>query len=242
MTASNSLGALRNDKQNDHLTRKYVPTAPATVVVEVAPARSFFPACSVGTIKGFLPTFAYAALALLVPLVLDFVTIDAHDNVTRGVTIGLSAVAAGLVVYADDCVTWYNIVLFFHTGVEVMLVYIGFDYAYADDRKDVEMALSLAGTITIIVHLIPFFLLDTKWLLTLLAAAGVVVNTAMVVFLVPQKAYDELLLLLYGGSSLALLAVTLIVVGVNCMKPSMLTLLRGSLMEGSCLKCVPYEM
>ena len=215
-----------------------------SVVVDVVKT-PMLPVCRVGTFKGFLLTFAYAALALLVPLLWYYIDFDTTDNVTRGVTIGLSAVATGLVVYADDCIVWYNMALFFHTGLEVYLIDVAFDYAHEAGRTDAEMGLALAGAITLIVHLVPFYLLDSKWLLTLLASAGVVVNTAVFVFLdTTRKASADLVdttLLLYVGSSVALLISTLLVVGHNCMKPSMLTLLRYALMEGSCITCAPYE-
>jgi hypothetical protein len=232
---TSSLGYTAKVNQTDATRKPQTPVVPAPAPVEHTMT---MPTCR--TIKGFLPTLAYSALAIMAPLLLFIVGgYDFTDDVTRGMTIGLSALAAGIIIYADNCIVWYNIALFFHTGLEVYIIKEGLDYASHDDTSDAGMALSLAGSIVIIVHLIPFFLVDSKGLLTLLAAAGVVVNTAMFVFVKPG---EETKLLLTSASAVALLAITLLVIGINQATPSMLTLLRGALAEGTWLTCTTYDM
>ena len=99
--------------------------------------------CSTCTLKGFLPTLLFAALAASVPVTLYYMDYDFDDNVVRGTCIGISAAVALGIVFANDCATWYNMVLFFHTGLEVQIVDLAFTYAYAEDTLDKFMPLAL---------------------------------------------------------------------------------------------------
>ena len=119
-----------------------------------------------------------------------------YDYTTRirAATIGLSAFAGAAVVYANSACAWFNIMPF-HTAIEVRVVDVALTFAY-DASASNDMAFAIAGAVTVIVHLIPFFLLDRAHLLAF-AYAGVIVNTALVVYL------DSSLLLITTASALA---------------------------------------
>ena len=227
-----SLGYRRG---NDHIAERTAAPKPIALRVEDPPcaAPSKLSCTTMHTTKGFLPTLTFAAAAALVPLLLHYMEYDFADNAVRGTAIGLSATTALAMVVANDCAVWYNMALFFHTGLEATIVDLTFTYAYEDGRAEEFMALALTGGVVVIVHLIPFFLSNNACLLTLLAMAGLVVNTAIVVFLEPS------LLLLAGASSAALLGITLVVIATQCVEASMLSLLRKAINEGSWLTCSP---
>ena len=87
----------------------------------------------------------------------------------------------------------------------------------------------------IIVHLIPFILLDRLALLGLLAYVGVIVNASALVYL------DPTLLLLVGFSSVTLLGATLLIAGIDCIDTSLLSNFRSAMKDGSFLLCQSYE-
>lgn len=248
---SSSLGFRRGCDHiaDSHPTVRKVAPVPAAAPVPKSSRFAYLlpttmptmPTPSCGVFKGFVPTLLFAALAGAVPILLDYVDYDFSDNVTRGVTIGLSAAAAVSIVYANDCVTWYNMALFFHTGVEVQVVHTAIAYARADTTTDEAMALAIAGAAVVIVHLLPFYLVSRAGLLSFLAAAGVAVNTSIVVFLYDLSA-SATPLLLVGASSLALLAITLLVLGMDEHKPAMLGLLLAACKTGMWIGCASYTM
>ena len=98
------------------------------------------------------------------------------------------------------------------------------------------MALAIVGAIVVIVHLIPFYVSDRLMLLSTLAFAGVIVNATLLVFL------DSSMLLLVGASSLALLAITMIISGVCEIKTSLLSLIRESVIAKKCITCERFEL
>ena len=216
------------------------PMAPEPLALP-APSRSRLPTVKMPTIpmpftpKGFLPLLFYSAASVLFPLLLLFMTYDFTDNVVRGLFIGVAALFAFVPVISNDCCVLYNTVLFFHTGIEVKVIQTAFDYAMAADTPDYGMVLGYVGAITVIVHLVPFFLTDHPMLVSLLAVVGVPVNAAIALFL--DKSLGESMFLLVLLSSYAFLVTARIVLRLNEETPSMLTQLRKAMDEGSWIKC-----
>ena len=126
----------------------------------------------------------------------------------RGVTIGAAALAATIMLIANCCCCWYNMRLFFHTALEVKVIDTAITFARAPTTSDADMVWAIVGAAIVIVHLVFPSSWSTASLLTTLAYAGVIVNAAILVHLDPSR------LLLVGGA-LALLANTMILVGVG---------------------------
>lgn len=182
--------------------------------------------------RGVLPVLLYMALAFTVPLLYFYVHYDFTSDIVRGVTIGISGAAAIAVVFANNCCCWYNMMLAFHTALEVRVVERAITFAYDASTPDFQMAWALTGAIIVIVHLVPFYVTDNVLLLGTLAVAGTMVNTALLVYLEPT-----LLLLLVGASSIAVLAVTLLIAGVCRVDTSLLSVLRDALNARSLVTC-----
>lgn len=208
------------------------PTLPITA--PTAPARK---PMSMSVPGGFLPVLTYASFALVLPVLWFYASYDVTSDAFKGVTIGLASAAALLVVIANDCCCWYNMVLFFHIGLEVKVLDVTITFARAASTSDTDMGLAIAATTVVVVHLLPFLLSDRFMLLALLAFAGVVVNACTLALLV-----EPVLLLLVGASSLVLLAATLIVAGVCGIKTSLLGHLRDAVAKGEFIACKTYGM
>lgn len=185
--------------------------------------------CAFFVPKGFVPTLGAAAIAALLPLLLIYVDFDFDDMLTRGLTIGFTALGALAVYLANDCATWYNMVLFFHIGAEVQV--IDKSLAFADTASNTDMILAIVGASVVIAHLVPFLVVDHTPLLTLLAGAGVVVNTALLVYIDPS------LLLLMIGSSNMLLILVLLAGSTGCGPLSLGSQLRAAMSTRMCLTC-----
>lgn len=201
-----------------------------------APQKSMIPSMVMGVPRGLVPTLTYSVLAFLVPFLFLYMDYDFTTDTARGVTISLSAIAAFVMVLANDCCCWYNMMLAFHTALEIKVIDKALTFAYADGTSDGDMALAITGAIVVIVHLAPFYVSDRLPLLGLLAFAGVIVNTAILVFL------DSTMLLLVGASALALLAITMIISGVCEIKTSLLSLIRESVVSKKCITCEKFEL
>lgn len=208
------------------------PVTPASLPV---PSTASKP-CRMSVFKGFLPLFVYSGLAVALSTTVLFGDIDFSDNVSRGLTIGAAAGSATAVILANNCATWYNLVLFFHIGIESKVIETAFTYAMADGTSTEGMALAYTAGAVIIVHLLPFLLIDHTGLLILLAYAGVVVNASLLVFV------DTTYLMLVVLSSLALLVMTLLILASKCHKPSMLNQFRCAMRDKTWLTCEPYEI
>lgn len=200
------------------------------------PAKSMIPSMVMGVPRGLIPTLTYSLFAFFVPFLFLYVDYDFTTDVAKGVTIGLSAIAAIVMVLANDCCCWYNMMLAFHTALEVKVIDTTLTFAYASGTSDGDMALAIVGAVVVIVHLIPFYVSDRLMLLGVLAFAGVIVNATILVFL------DSSMLLLVGSSSLALLAVTMIISGVCEIKTSLLSLIRESVLAKKCITCEKFEL
>lgn len=201
-----------------------------------APKKSMMPSMIMGVPRGLVPTLTYSLFAFFVPFLYLYMDYTFDTDVSKGVTIGLSAAAALVVVLANDCCCWYNMMLAFHTALEVKVIDTTLTFAYKTGTSDSDMSLAIAGAVVVIVHLIPFFLSDRLLLLSVLAFAGVVVNTALLVFL------DTSMLLLVGASSVALLTLTMIISGVCEIKTSLLSLIRASVVAKKCITCDRFEL
>lgn len=187
--------------------------------------------CEMKVPKGFLILLLYSAYAALLPLLYFYVEYDFASTMTRGGVIGASTLLALVAILANDCCTWYNMVLLYHTAIEVKVLDTVLTYAMADTTDDVSMAWSWIGAAIVIVHLLPFFLVDWTRLLLVLAFAGVPVNAALAVYL------DTAVLPVVVPSAAFLLFMTFIVTGIQGLKPSMLSKLRIALTEGGWLVC-----
>lgn len=186
--------------------------------------------------KGFLPLLFYSAMFMLAPILYTYVEYTWTDTMTRASLIAVSAGYAVMVVLANDCVVWFNMVLFFHIGIEVKVLEILYDNAQLETTDTMDEMLFWSAFATIIVHLLPFLLIDKTMLLTLLASAGVIVNSTVLVFL------DDSHLLLVGFSSVSLLGTTLCISGVCDVATSLMTNFYKAMKDGTWLKCSSYLM
>ena len=194
------------------------------------------PACGFAVPRGLLPVLIYAGLAFALPFLALYVDIDYANAGNRAGAIAVSAGVALIVAYANCCCCWYNMMLFFHTALEVKVVELALVFAYAADTSATDAGLAITAAVVVIAHVVPFFLIDRVIPLAILAGAGIVVNTAVLVHL------DTELLLLVSASSVALLVMTLIIVGVCETRTSILSLLLEAIRSGDCIKCGRYEL
>lgn len=201
------------------------PTPPATLLGRVT-SRVYVP-------KGVLPMLIFALIGGALPLLSFYVDFEESDLV-KGLTIATAAVVPALVVLANTCQAWSNIILFFHTGIEVKVIDVALTYAMGTDVDPTGSILAYVGATIIIVHLLPFYLLDNSWFLMLLAYAGVVVNSALCVFIASD------LLLLVAFSCLVFLITVLNVIASGCNCPSLLGQIRLAFSSGKWITCVPY--
>jgi hypothetical protein len=199
--------------------------------------------------KGFAPTLLFSAFFLSLPIVYFYECQERTFEIGSGeldtcfnsdwdkaLTVVLSFLAALCITIANDCVAWFNMMLFFHIGVEVYV--LDKLYAFADDpaRTDVGMVFAWVGFGTVIVHLIPFLIADHAKLLIFLAFVGMWVNTWIAVFM------DTGFILITGLSSGMLLLATLLIACIDCVKTSMLSQLRACMMGTAPLSCADYEI
>lgn len=187
-------------------------------------------------VKGFLPVTIFSLFFLSFPLINEYVSVDYDDTLTQIAIIGSSAIAGLLVIFANDCVAWFNMALLFHTGIEVVVVDTLATYARAASTGDTEMALAWLAATIIVVHLVPFYVLDHAGVLMCMAYAGIIVNTSALVFVAPTQ------LLLTGFSATVLLGMVLLVACIDCVRTSAVSQLRQAMNEGTWLLCVKYEM
>ena len=194
-------------------------------------------ACRLPVPRGLIPTAVYSLFALAIPLLWFFMeSPDYTDNGVRGTIIGGSALAGLIVILANDCCCWYNMMLFFHIGIEAKVVDAALKYSELDTTDSTGQALAITTAIVIIVHLVPFLLTDRIMLLSFLAYVGVVVNVATVVYV------DTSLILIVLSSTLALLSTTMIIGGICEIRTSMLSLIMDSINKKMCLTCEGFEL
>lgn len=184
--------------------------------------------------KGFLATFLYSTFFLVFPILNEYVTYDYDTTIVRVGVIGASVLASIMLIVANDCVAWFNMVLFFYIGVEVTVLDVLMDFAQADNRDQDEKVLAWISFGLIIGHLVPFLVLDYEKTLTFLAFCGIIINSSTLVFVDPTK------LLIASSASSALLLSTLLIACIECVQTSVLSQLKVAMRAGF-LKCLPYE-
>lgn len=238
------MSTLGFNNRNMEMARPRPPAPPAPTPLP-APATtstsaiSFLPQrvqAAMAVPRGFIPTLLYSGFALTLPILIFYASPDFTSTTTQGITIGASALLALLLVFANDCAVWFNMALFFHTGIEAYVVDTSLRFANAAATSDRNMALAITGAVVVIVHLVPFYLFDRPMLLSLLAFVGVVVNTSIVVYLDPAN------LLLVGASSSALLALTMMVSAVCEVRVALANLLMKAMKENAYLSCGKFEL
>ena len=185
--------------------------------------------------KGFLPSLVYAGAFAVAPLIYEYVDINYTDSGNRSVAIILAALYALLVLAANDCSAWFNMVTFFHIGVEIRVLDKLMSYAQRDGLSDMNQVWAWIGFAVILAHLIPFLLIDQTKTLAILATTGVIVNAAVNVHI------NEEDLLYVGFSSVVLLGTTLCVRGICNVKCSILTSLNRAIYEGTWIVCSTYR-
>lgn len=132
-------------------------------------------------------------------------TADYTDVATRALTIATASIAAIAGFFARDIVLIVNSVLFTHLGLEIFIVQRAIEYA-RNESDDGSMVMAYIGAATVIVHLLPFFVLDNAMLRSILAFAGVIVNNLLILLALSPVA--TILLLPVGITSTALLVVS----------------------------------
>ena len=210
-----------------------LPTVSASANVSSRPTKKS-KYCSVP--KGLIPTILYSLFFISFPLLSHFTSIDFGDTEVRVAVIASSFVASVIILLANDCVAWFNMALFFHLGIEITVIDTLVDYIDAPTTNDTGTALAWVAVAVIAIHLLPFFTMDHSSLLTLLASAGVVVNTSALVFVEPS------MLLLTAFSAAVLLACVLLIACIECVRTSLLSQLRQACTEGTWIVCSNYEM
>ena len=192
--------------------------------------------CNMSVPKGLIPVTIYSLFFLTFPLISHYVTYDFTDDMIRAGVIVASFLAATIILTANDCVAWFNMALFFHLGIEITVLDTLITFAQAATTSDTGTALAWTAWAVIIIHLLPFFLIDHAGLLILLSYAGLIVNASALVFVQPS------MLLLTSFSSAVLLACVLLIACIDCVRTSMLSQVRQAATEGTWLVCSKYEM
>jgi hypothetical protein len=182
------------------------------------------------SLRGFVPLLLYSLFAAALPFMYFYGDYDYTEDMTRAGVIVLSALLGFVVLMANDCCTWYNMALFFHTAVEVRLLDTTIAVATGSTSSDADVFWSWVGAVVVIVHLLPFFLVDSPMTLAL-ALVGVPVNAALAVY------RDVALLPIVVPSAAGFFLIACIVLSVNQLQPSMLTKLRAALAEGTWIQC-----
>ena len=238
------LGTVRGSSSADSGVGRRAPVRPsAPVVVEVAAPPPtivsrvtkgigrMMPAPRMPVPRGFLPLLLYSSLAFALPMLYHYMDYDYEDDMTRAVVIGTSVVSSTVVLLAMDCAVWFNIVLFFHAALEVRVIHRLVDVAQADGSSDMDVALSWTAAGVIGVHLLPFLVVDGPRLLALVGYAGVIVNSAALLYV------DTDLLPLVAYSASVLLGSTLCISYTECIRTSMLSGLRHAMSTGTYIEC-----
>lgn len=194
--SANGLGIRRDATRTppSHAVRVTIPSTPAL-------SSSFFSPPFVL----LLSTLYFGLFVPPAPAFLYESGADYTDAGPRAMTLVFAVVGAGMVVLAP-IQALQQALLGFHVGVEAYVVERALRYAGDAGHKDHDRALAAVGAAVVIAHLIPFFLVDRRTLLMVLAFAGVVVNVLLALLALPER--GATLLLLLGTSSGALLAVS----------------------------------
>ena len=192
--------------------------------------------CRCMTASGFLPLMTYSALSAALPLVhVHAPGWDFGDTAVRLLHVFLAAVLATLLVLANSPVVLYNMLLFFHIGVETTVVASAIAYASIPEKATRSVVLAWFATGCVILHLLPFLLVDAWKVLVPCASLGVVLNAMLTIYVIP-----EWFLLLVASSS-ALLTYVLAVVVAQGRHPSLFTAFRMAWRGSGWIRFRPYE-
>jgi hypothetical protein len=184
--------------------------------------------------QGLLMTLLFFAGALALPIMFFYIEPDYGTTWVEPFIIGMSALYAVFLLFLSSNMSiFYNTVLGLYTGVEVRVLHRTFDFAVASTTSNAHMAWAISGGAIVILHLLPFYLVDSGVVVTTLAAVGLVVNTALCVYL------DPTLTLQAFSSGTAFLLTAMCIIGLNCAKCSLLTLLRDAMKYGGFLTLQP---
>ena len=159
----------------------------------------------------------YCATSAAFPVVYYFASLDYDSLAVRLLVPAVSVLVPCAIVLANDCVTWFNMILFFHSGVEVALVDVLVRHALSDDTNTEGTVLSWMASVVIFLHLLPFFVVNDCRVLLLLAVAGVGVNSTAAMVLASD------MLLQVASSSAVLLVLVLNVACLECVDTSLLS-------------------
>lgn len=170
------------------------------------------------------PWISILILALYVvgPILFLYEHVTLDDDVHRALLLGAALVTAIIGAWPAELV--HSAALGLHIGVETYVIDKTLAFSM-ETEDDVQMVLSLIAAIVIIVHLVPFLLTNRPALLTLLAGAGVVVNTYATIYATPEP---YLMTLLTFATAFGLLLSTNATVGALGKKPAILAMLAES--------------
>lgn len=222
---SSSLGD-RSSQRPPKVSRSInIPPAPEPAV----PAVRFAILRKAATIPrgGFLPMLFVSSLFAVATSMFAYngiSDVDYSEDMPRVLTIGTAVLGTFFILIARNPVLLFNIALFAHLGFEIFVVDKVWQYAMASDTSTSDMTIAYTGAGLVIVHLIPFFLIDNAMTLILLAAVGIIVNNLVILMSVP--AFGSSLLMPVGLTSAILLGVTQHICGEMESKCSLLTVVR----------------
>ena len=227
-----SLGYRRGADLNSARPGEVSAVRSTTVRIESVPETAAR-RCTVHMIglKGFLPCLFYATLFGAAPLLYTYVDYDYTSAEARGGVITASFVYAAIAVMANDCACWFNMLLLFHIGIEVRVMDVLMTFAKNAGTSDGHEIIAWTGFAVILVHLIPFLLVDNTMFLAVLAFAGVIVNASALIYLDPS------LLLIVGFSSTVLLMAVLCFSGHIGVRTSLLHGMRQAITSGKWITC-----
>lgn len=234
---SNALGDRRG---SEHGSSRVPPPVARAQTLAITRTDTIAPPPSISSCvrvpRGLLPVLMYMAIGVTIPVVWFYKRPDYTERHIQVATIGLSALFGVLVILANDCCCWYNLVLAFHTGLQAKVVDVALDFARKSSTKGEHEVLAVVGACVVIAHLVPFYVYDNLMVLSLVAYAGLVVNVSILVYLEAE------LLLLIGTSCVMLLMSTMLISGVCDVKTSLFSLVRDAFVTQSVIKCDTFEL
>lgn len=231
---SNSLGLRQNfEMRASERPMSARASLPAPTLASSTPSTSSVARVKMTTcsLKGFFPLMLFSSLLLSVPIVVAYADLDYSDAATRGAVVATPVLVVLATLLANDLVVWFNMVLFFHLGMEVQVLDVLMDFARESGTSDAHSALAWTAFVVVILHLVPFFLVDQSKVLCALASAGVVVNAVALLYVSPP------LLTPVGFSSFVLLLLTVLTRNVCDVSCSLRTSLLSAVKQGSFVRC-----
>ena len=181
---------------------------------------------------GLVPTLLVFAAALTLPILLMFDFLDfgktSWTTASAVVYITFPAIGALIFLITPAISILYAAALGFHTATEsfaaTALLHVGTNgsvvmpdfmgnpdfyesfHMTGKNSSDLEIVLAWVGLVLVIVHMLPFYFLRPQPILRILAAVGVIVNSAVGIYV--TKLWS--LYLLFNGSAMFLLTTMLL--------------------------------